>query len=210
MPAKIVGRTEKQCSRCKLLLPMTAFTTSPSRPSGASRCVRCATELAAVRREEQPELQKAARARWSEKHPEQFAAMRSSHSAAYYEAHSTALKIKVLEWQKAHPELVRIYKKMNRHRRRAAINGARVPARFVIRLFESFEGRCAYCRDRPAAHIDHIYPLSKGGSHAVENLAPACAKCNLSKGSSLPAAFQTKTGYDVQAVIKQVAHLSFD
>ncbi len=30
-------------------------------------------------------------------------------------------------------------------------------------------------------HFDHIVPLSKGGSHSVENLCTSCAGCNLSK-----------------------------
>ena len=47
---------------------------------------------------------------------------------------------------------------------------------------------CAYCRATPAhiaysRHIDHIVPLSRGGSHTADNLAPACQKCNISKGA---------------------------
>lgn len=210
MPAKIVGRTEKQCSRCKLILLMAAFNVPPSRPSGDSRCLKCSAELATERRANRPELQKAANARWAEQHPEQFAALHAKSKAAYYAANAESLKAKVRAWQAAHPALVSIYKKMNRHRRRAAIKGARIPAQLIIRLFEAFDGRCAYCRKAPAAHLDHIQPLSKGGLHTIENLAPACARCNLTKNASSPAAFQTKTGYDVQAVIKQVANLNFD
>ncbi len=32
-------------------------------------------------------------------------------------------------------------------------------------------------------HADHVTPLSKGGSHTVANLVPACARCNLEKGA---------------------------
>jgi 5-methylcytosine-specific restriction endonuclease McrA len=39
---------------------------------------------------------------------------------------------------------------------------------------------CIYCGG-PSEHLDHIYPLSKGGLHCVSNLAPACAPCNLTK-----------------------------
>jgi hypothetical protein len=42
--------------------------------------------------------------------------------------------------------------------------------------------QCAYCGsvDGPF-HIDHVHPLSRGGSNAIDNLTVACATCNLSK-----------------------------
>lgn len=45
---------------------------------------------------------------------------------------------------------------------------------------------CRYCgtTDGPW-HIDHVHPVSRGGTDALENLAVACAPCNLSKGSKL-------------------------
>lgn len=39
---------------------------------------------------------------------------------------------------------------------------------------------CAYCRG-PYEHIDHVIPLSKGGTAWPSNLVPACAPCNMSK-----------------------------
>jgi 5-methylcytosine-specific restriction endonuclease McrA len=36
-----------------------------------------------------------------------------------------------------------------------------------------------------AATVDHIVPLSKGGTHTWDNVAPAHAVCNFSKGDSL-------------------------
>jgi 5-methylcytosine-specific restriction endonuclease McrA len=33
-------------------------------------------------------------------------------------------------------------------------------------------------------HIDHMVPLSKGGTYDIENLVPSCRKCNLDKGAS--------------------------
>ncbi|MDP9346364.1 MAG: HNH endonuclease [Actinomycetota bacterium] len=42
---------------------------------------------------------------------------------------------------------------------------------------------CAFC-GRPAAHLDHITPISQGGTDAPSNLQALCAECNLSKGDS--------------------------
>jgi 5-methylcytosine-specific restriction endonuclease McrA len=52
--------------------------------------------------------------------------------------------------------------------------------------------RCVYCAEPlelDLATIDHVYPLSKGGSHAHGNLVAACARCNRLKGDMLPQVF---------------------
>jgi 5-methylcytosine-specific restriction endonuclease McrA len=46
--------------------------------------------------------------------------------------------------------------------------------------------RCAYCRG-PAETIDHVFPRSRGGRHAWENVVAACARCNHTKGDKTPA-----------------------
>jgi 5-methylcytosine-specific restriction endonuclease McrA len=35
-------------------------------------------------------------------------------------------------------------------------------------------------------HVDHVIPLSRGGSHCISNLVIACAKCNMQKNSKMP------------------------
>jgi 5-methylcytosine-specific restriction endonuclease McrA len=35
--------------------------------------------------------------------------------------------------------------------------------------------------------IDHVIPISRGGSHSEDNMKVACAPCNRRKGSKLPA-----------------------
>ena len=31
--------------------------------------------------------------------------------------------------------------------------------------------------------IEHVVPISKGGAHDIDNIVPACAACNSSKGA---------------------------
>ena len=51
--------------------------------------------------------------------------------------------------------------------------------------------RCEYCQRRQAdsplipLQIEHVVPRKHGGSDQLENLALACAECNLHKGSNL-------------------------
>lgn len=42
--------------------------------------------------------------------------------------------------------------------------------------------KCVYCGE-PATQVDHIVPVSKGGTDDVSNLVPACRSCNSSKGN---------------------------
>ncbi len=45
-------------------------------------------------------------------------------------------------------------------------------------------GGCAYCgaADRPLQR-DCVQPISRGGRYTFENVVPACASCNASKGN---------------------------
>lgn len=45
---------------------------------------------------------------------------------------------------------------------------------------------CWYCRKTKATTIDHLIPISKGGSLYVDNLVPACHECNGIKGAENP------------------------
>lgn len=55
---------------------------------------------------------------------------------------------------------------------------------------------CGYC-GAPAAHMDHITPLSRGGADTEGNVIPACAGCNLSKGAKTLAEWALTFGPEV-------------
>ncbi|WP_409000289.1 HNH endonuclease [Streptomyces europaeiscabiei] len=47
-------------------------------------------------------------------------------------------------------------------------------------VFVRWGGQCCYC-EAPADQLDHVRPVSHGGSDVASNVVPACATCNLSK-----------------------------
>jgi len=51
-------------------------------------------------------------------------------------------------------------------------------------LLNKWDRKCAYCEaENIPLQIEHIHPKSKGGSNRISNLALACEKCNLKKGT---------------------------
>lgn len=59
-----------------------------------------------------------------------------------------------------------------------------IPARTRYMVLERDGYTCQYCgakAPRAELHIDHIVPVSKGGTSDMSNLVTACAECNLGK-----------------------------
>ncbi|MGZ4431542.1 MAG: HNH endonuclease, partial [Gaiellales bacterium] len=66
-----------------------------------------------------------------------------------------------------------------------------IAKRNVVRrvLFCRDNWRCSYCgRDGGPNDltVDHVKPLSRGGSHTWDNVVAACRRCNHRKGNRLP------------------------
>lgn len=45
---------------------------------------------------------------------------------------------------------------------------------------------CEYCGTPNARSVDHVRPISLGGTHRLSNLVPACMPCNLAKNGRTP------------------------
>jgi 5-methylcytosine-specific restriction endonuclease McrA len=45
-------------------------------------------------------------------------------------------------------------------------------------------GRCVACGQIAELEVDHIVPVSVGGSNDIENIQPLCRSCNASKGAT--------------------------
>ncbi len=82
------------------------------------------------------------------------------------------------EHRKNHPESVRASDHKKRAMRLRAV-GQSTAEQLEARV--SYYGRrCAYCGG-PYEHLDHVIPLSRGGTNWPANLRPACAPCNMQK-----------------------------
>lgn len=52
-------------------------------------------------------------------------------------------------------------------------------------LFD-FNYRCAYCNEEYFGTLDHFIPRNRGGRATIDNLVPACMRCNRLKADKLP------------------------
>ena len=60
--------------------------------------------------------------------------------------------------------------------------------RLMLALIERDGYECTECEEVDSLSIDHIIPLSKGGSDELDNLQLLCKKHNSSKGDQVPEA----------------------
>lgn len=90
-----------------------------------------------------------------------------------------------------------INSKVGKGRRRAIelkapVGDRKLISKYVASIRSMASVDCYYCKKSvpsKSAHIDHVIPLSKGGSHSVGNLCAACPDCNLRKNAKLPSEF---------------------
>lgn len=71
-----------------------------------------------------------------------------------------------------------------RNPRRSRVS-RRLSARKSLEVFARDDYRCVTCGTREDLTVDHIHPVSKGGTNDMENLRTLCRSCNSRKGAKL-------------------------
>ena len=77
-----------------------------------------------------------------------------------------------------------------RQRRRDAMRGSSAQRGYDAQYYRNRERvlasspACVYC-GRQADTVDHVLPVRLGGTSILDNLVPACRRCNLSRGAKL-------------------------
>lgn len=146
-------------------------------------------------REENPKKARAATAKWRKENPEYNVQWRKKN----LKKSRTSSKASSAKWSKANPDKVKAilarYRKTNPEKmsfyasKRRALKQASTPPNEILTSAEwltilaEANGHCHYCGKEAKLTMDHIIPLSKGGTHSQNNIAAACAHCNSSKGA---------------------------
>ena len=183
--AKYLGIRERQC----------AANRKSYAKHRTSRLQRQKASLA-KRRDKRREWER----KYRKEHPEKVLAI----SMRYRESHREATRESTRKWKARNPEKVQAkgkawraknpdkvsaMSKMHKARRRAQKASAPFndfTAKQWREMCKAAGYKCAYCDKKfpfKQLTMDHITPLSKGGSHTLSNILPACLECNMRKNA---------------------------
>jgi 5-methylcytosine-specific restriction endonuclease McrA len=125
--------------------------------------------------------------------PENRAA-KNAISAAWRKANPDLNRAIKKAWVNANPEAVKAHHSKRRARELAA-EGSHTKAD-IAEIKAAQKGKCAYCKQQLGSlwHVDHIVPLSKGGSNKRSNLQIACRSCNCAKHNKDALVFARRMG----------------
>jgi 5-methylcytosine-specific restriction endonuclease McrA len=114
---------------------------------------------------------------------------------AWREATPEYQKERLAAWQAANPERVRAHTR-NRSALKRNAEG-RHTAEDIQRIYKAQGGRCVCCKTKVGDkyHVDHIQPLSKGGSNWPANLQILCGPCNIRKLDKDPIEHMQSLGF---------------
>ena len=120
---------------------------------------------------------KAHQREYRRKNPDKFREWQRCHDERFRELRREASR----RWRKDHPAS-HAHVAAARRAREFAAPGKHTLSEWLA-LLERCNFRCAYCGEQSGRLTrDHDVPLIRGGSHAIANIRPACARCNSKKG----------------------------
>lgn len=179
----------KTCSKCGEIKDVAEFRTRKERTAPNAACRACESKAAMKHAKANPEAKREADKRYAEAHAEQRAAVNREWRTANAAKVRAAGAVRMAEWRAANTERDAAnradWRSRNKdrergysHTRRARVGGSNSVYRTITIIGET----CSYC-PAPATEVDHVWPLSLGGTNDVQNLVPSCLPCNRSKGS---------------------------
>lgn len=175
----------KQCSRCGSVKPFDAehFVTQPDKKLGRRILAHCRECSRQKRREylateHGRQVSTAYQRKWCAANREkQYASNRRC-----AKAHPEKRRQYVKDFYARNPDKLRVWAAQWGRRRRAVEGRFTVDDIAAIRCEQ--DGCCYYCGCALREyHIDHMIPISRGGTHWPDNLALTCPTCNLKKGA---------------------------
>lgn len=173
----------KHCPKCQTTKSIELFANDKNRPDGHdNRCKECRNGYNKSNRARLTQYS----LEWMRKNPERARRYYHDHYIKHKEAIKKRREGDARRWVAANRE--RKYA-ANRNRRALQLSaeGTHTGAD-IKRQYKAQRGKCYYCHIKvgESYHVDHVVPLSRGGSNGPENIVIACVTCNTSKHDRLP------------------------
>jgi 5-methylcytosine-specific restriction endonuclease McrA len=124
--------------------------------------------------------------RWRQRHPAEHAAA----SRSYYERHKKELATYFATYRREHRD-VRQAIDARRRARQLNADGTYGTVEW-IEVLQRWNWRCAYCGATGPLQPDHRVPLARGGTNSIQNILPACGRCNRRKYLMTEAEFRAR------------------
>jgi len=186
----------KVCVKCNIEKPFDSFSKHRTMADGLQqKCKACVNEYnhgyyqrnkdkikesAAKWVSDNRERSRVIKKKWAENNPDkQYIAVKRWNTE-----NKEHLRQRRRAWYEANKELVRTYC-VNR---RLKLSEGSLSLNIVDTLLQSQQGNCAGC-GRPLNgdyHIDHIFPISKGGPNIDSNVQLLHSRCNMFKSDKYP------------------------
>ena len=181
----------KQCSKCKKLKPFSEYYKRKNRKSGYQpACKKCEIQRTKkwIKENKESVKQREKTRYYANKnilneqsriyHAENREAINQKRRQKHIENLEHEKEVSRL-WKKNNPELVR--NQSARRRANKKNNGEyKLTKKELTKLYSS---NCFYCGKNKSIEIDHVIPLSRGGTHSIGNLVSACRNCNARKNN---------------------------
>ena len=170
----------KKCGQCNVNKDESEFYKYASGRC-MSACKDCKKAYASRYRKDKPDVNRQAVRKWSAENPEHHRECMKQ----WYEKNRDYALAKKKEYRDQNPEKCREYNKRAKVKRRYAVRycDAGITLNAVFKRDGQICGICGTACAREDASMDHITPLSKGGTHTWDNIQLAHITCNCSKGN---------------------------
>ena len=195
----------KTCIKCKIEFPATLEYFSKARNSLMSYCKPCNSLRSKIYKQSNSEKSKATSKAWYQANSEKAKATRKAWkqanpektkatSKAYRESNPEKIRATQKAWRENNPDKVKAKNK----KRRSLKKGNGHEYYTENQVLQTYGTICNICFKKislkaprrvgqlgwqEGLHIDHLIPISKGGSDTLENVRPTHGLCNLNKSN---------------------------
>ncbi len=198
--------TEKRCCHCKEIKPVSEFYLDKNTKDGIRKqCKKCICDSG--REKYDPEKSH----KYYEKRKDVILSrMKRNYSPdknrVKREKRIEKVKEEMKEYKKKNRELIRFLAKLHEHRKKS--NGGSFSLKQWTNLVEYYcpDGKCLCCKKFSKMTIDHIIPVSKGGTNYIDNIQPLCLPCNSRKNNKVTIDYRPDKGEFAKAMRHNKTH----